>query len=116
MMEEPLDAPEIKQKQHLYPPQKIRQLLGLVVVLMPFNWLGHTWWMQINWTAENLWIMLMIQLLVAVLIAFVVGIYAFFKEQQLPYLVRFGQWFLFYFVVFQVLYALGLISRMVGLT
>lgn len=115
-MFDPLDAPEIKQKPHLYPPHRIRQFIGAVLILMPFNLVGHTWWMQINWTAENLWIMFMIQLLMGILIAFIVGIYAFFKQLHLPYFLRARQWFLASFAAFELLYAIGLVSKLVGLT
>jgi len=115
-MFDPLDAPENDQPAPLlYPTERIHLLIWSLVFLMPFNWVGHTWCLKIKWTLENLWIMLMIQLLMGVLIAFLVGIYAFFKQQHLPYFVRFGQWFLSAFVTFQVLYTIGLLFKCISL-
>lgn len=114
-MLDPLDAPENDPQAALYSAERIHLLLWSLVFLMPLNWVGQTWCLKIKWTLENLWIMLMIQLLMGVLIAFVVGIYAFFKQQHLPYFWRFGQWFLVAFVAFQVLYSIGLIAKFVSL-
>ncbi|MGH1335119.1 MAG: hypothetical protein ACRBFS_03255 [Aureispira sp.] len=113
---DPLDAPlkeapsKKKEIPYVYTPKQMRLFKKGIWFTVVLNSLLYAVFAGINKVEEYFFPWLWLQMIIAILLGGVVGIYAFFKCRHLPYELRFKQWFTLYFLSIQCLVTILLIA------